>query len=410
MYDGLVIADDLTGAIDTGYQFSKAGLQTVVSSVPREVEVAADILVVETGTRSTSAERARKTVAELTANHGAGTVYKKVDSTLRGNVAAEVAGALDSLGPGIALVAPAFPGNGRVTVGGYQLVDGEPITASGDYEGENAPSTSNIVELLSDIEYPVEHVAIDVIAGGETAVVDAIDSIPTGSDSAALVCDASTESHLATIANVGQRVDAAVYVGSAGLANQVAPLIGPSDASAVLGVVGSTNERTIEQLSGVPGERVVAIDCEAAVESPRRAGDAAAARVLDAIETHRVGVITSVNTSASIDEALAAGTALGLDRDDVEERVLRSLRIAAAACWEEIGPVDIFATGGAVASNVLSTLDVDSVELTGREIASGIPIAQLETADGTTTRLVTKAGGFGDSDAITRSLHYLRHT
>src|SRR5215207_2154334 len=110
-----IIADDLTGAADTGVQLVRFGYRTAVFF--RATEVLADDLdavAFDTDSRTMPAGFAAKRV--LDAAHAAGgarIVYKKLDSTLRGNVAAELAAALGVLHPDCVIVAPAFPAAGR---------------------------------------------------------------------------------------------------------------------------------------------------------------------------------------------------------------------------------------------------------------------------------------------------------
>src|SRR5579859_4897692 len=122
-----VVADDLTGANDTAVQFSKQGFRAVVllgvDSISRQ-GLDADVVVVDTASRDRSPESAADAVytaaAALRAS-GVSLLYKKLDSTLRGNIAVEIQAALDAFDSPACLVAPAFPALQRVTLGGYQL-------------------------------------------------------------------------------------------------------------------------------------------------------------------------------------------------------------------------------------------------------------------------------------------------
>ena len=53
--------------------------------------------------------------------------YKKIDSTVRGNIAIEVLAMLEVLELDASVIIPAFPQEGRVTIGGYHLLKGIPI-------------------------------------------------------------------------------------------------------------------------------------------------------------------------------------------------------------------------------------------------------------------------------------------
>src|SRR3712207_2217190 len=120
-----IIADDLTGAADTGVQLARAGYRAAVAFRGAPVPPAEDLdaVALDTDSRAMPAGFAARRVLEATrAVRGAALVYKKLDSTLRGPLAAELAAALGASGRGRVVVAPAFPAAGRTTVDGVQLV------------------------------------------------------------------------------------------------------------------------------------------------------------------------------------------------------------------------------------------------------------------------------------------------
>jgi uncharacterized protein YgbK (DUF1537 family) len=119
-----MIADDLTGACDAGVQFAERGIATVVwldpDGTPPEPT---GLLVLTTDSRDEPPETARAKVGEACRRLAAGgreLVFKKIDSTLRGNIAAEI----ESCGFETAWVAPAFPALGRTVAGGWVYANG----------------------------------------------------------------------------------------------------------------------------------------------------------------------------------------------------------------------------------------------------------------------------------------------
>ncbi|HWR49583.1 MAG TPA: four-carbon acid sugar kinase family protein [Bryobacteraceae bacterium] len=119
-----ILADDLTGACDAGVQFARHGLKTVVwlddSALPD-----ADVVVLSTATRRDSPATAQAKVAracERLAQTGHELIYKKIDSTLRGNVAAEI----EACGAVEAWVTPAYPALGRQFIHGQLFIKGAP--------------------------------------------------------------------------------------------------------------------------------------------------------------------------------------------------------------------------------------------------------------------------------------------
>jgi uncharacterized protein YgbK (DUF1537 family) len=119
------LADDLTGALETGAKFAGRGVASVVTM---RAEGAGDfpVVVIDTESRNLSPAEAAAAVSAA-AGGGARIVFKKTDSTLRGNIAAEL-GALVKAYPGspIAYIG-AYPAMGRTVKDGRLLVHGVPV-------------------------------------------------------------------------------------------------------------------------------------------------------------------------------------------------------------------------------------------------------------------------------------------
>ncbi len=95
----LIVADDLTGAADCGIAFAKVGLETVVAWERAAAAADRPVLSIDADSRRHPArEAAAKQLDALAAHHRPGIlVYKKIDSTLRGQPAAELAATLPFL-------------------------------------------------------------------------------------------------------------------------------------------------------------------------------------------------------------------------------------------------------------------------------------------------------------------------
>jgi uncharacterized protein YgbK (DUF1537 family) len=124
----LVLADDLTGALETGAKFAGAGLASAVAAGAWP-DAATPALVADTGTRRLSPADAFQTVRALVETAPARRprlIYKKTDSTLRGNIGSELAAVAEVYG-GPIVYAPAYPRLGRTVRGGCLYVDGVPV-------------------------------------------------------------------------------------------------------------------------------------------------------------------------------------------------------------------------------------------------------------------------------------------
>ena len=129
-----IVADDLTGANDTALQFHLQGANTQIL-LSTDVEPLntknTQTWAISTESRNIPADEAFESVKNaaqmLIDKINPDYFYKKIDSTLRGNIAVEVLALLDTLNWDAAVIVPAFPVEGRVTVGGYHMLKGVPI-------------------------------------------------------------------------------------------------------------------------------------------------------------------------------------------------------------------------------------------------------------------------------------------
>jgi len=118
-----VIADDLTGACDSGVQFAAAGLRT---TVPLSTSVDSEVVAYSTDSRDVDLAEAVCRLRRLAGQVKAKFLFKKIDSTLRGNTTIEILAALDVFGCELAVVNPAFPAMGRIVEKGHLRVTTDP--------------------------------------------------------------------------------------------------------------------------------------------------------------------------------------------------------------------------------------------------------------------------------------------
>jgi uncharacterized protein YgbK (DUF1537 family) len=119
--DWIVAADDRTGAFEVAALVAEVSGPTLVTvGSPSEGSCVVDI-----ATRPATAEVAAERAAAVEATPSAWSAHK-IDSTLRGNWAAELI-ARHAEGGRRVVVLPAWPALGRTCVGGVVLVDGRPL-------------------------------------------------------------------------------------------------------------------------------------------------------------------------------------------------------------------------------------------------------------------------------------------
>ena len=357
-------ADDLTGACDTGAGFAARGLETLVllpgAPVP---EVSPEVLVLDTESRRMAPSEARAVARAATARlAAAGTrlVYKKVDSTLRGPVAAEIQGALEGSGRRAVLLAPAFPAQGRVVVDGLVRVEGRLASETAVASDPTFPVTGACVLALLGLggPYPVGTLPLATVRAGADTVGAQLDrwlEVTPGS----LVADAETDADLAVLAGeVAARP--MLLAGSAGLAGALARRLPPGSAPAgsglagpLLAVAGSAHPVTRAQAERLRGHATARI--LAAPRDPAADRDAVVAGLADAARA-----------------ALAAG-----------------------------GVGTLLLTGGETALAVCRAIGATGIRLRG-EVEPGLAWGRLVGGAWAGLSVVTKAGGFGDPETLVR--------
>ena len=129
-----IIADDLTGANDTALQFFLKGCKTKILTANNENLQESDgtnVWAISTESRNISPEQAYQKVYNttkfLTETLKVENLYKKIDSTLKGNIGIEINAVLDASDYEAAIIIPALPSEGRITIGGFHLLKGIPI-------------------------------------------------------------------------------------------------------------------------------------------------------------------------------------------------------------------------------------------------------------------------------------------
>lgn len=130
-----IIADDLTGANDTALQFHLRGSNTQIlldyEAYLQNIKNA-QTWAISTETRNVTPDVAYNKVKAATKAMKDKLYleffYKKIDSTLRGNIAVETLAMLEVLEWDAAIIVPAFPSEGRITVGGYHLLKSIPVS------------------------------------------------------------------------------------------------------------------------------------------------------------------------------------------------------------------------------------------------------------------------------------------
>jgi uncharacterized protein YgbK (DUF1537 family) len=367
-----VISDDLTGCGDVGLHFADWGLVTIVDAYDLErlsdelkLDVNWDVLVVNTESRFDEPQTAYekvKCVLKFFRKLEIKQIYKKIDSTLRGNIGSEIDALFDELKIKELPFCAAFPRTGRTTIGGYHYVWGELVTRT---------------EFARDPRNPVSEAHIPTLLEGMSKYYDRIK-----------IYNARTQRDLKNIAREIQ--DYTTVCGASGLAGELVKFWGKSESSRgvksktvtggskpVLIISGSAKSVTYEQIEELKKEKgLLAVPID--------------------FERNRVK-IPDVKDAKHI-LIYAQKSSQKLDPD----KIIRTLvQLTTGLCKGELFH-NLILIGGDTAFSICRALKIDTFQI----ISSVSPgVAFCRTLDGKYD-FILKPGGLGDKGALIKCLRF----
>jgi D-threonate/D-erythronate kinase len=394
-----ILADDLAGAADCAVPFARAGFFTEIFLYP-EIFARTNPAVgaIDLHTRELAPDHADRLTSQalrLIRSDCETVWYRKVDSTLRGNVGADVLSTVSGIpGKRVVFCALAFPDAGRTTFRGKVFVNGMPLEESGVHSGW--PAGKSISDLFTEIGLRTQVLSLDIVRAGPSTILR---SLPEGPGVNVVVCDAETNLDLLAIAEAGLQIrNESIFVGSSGLTHQIATLWGSGEGEEnqliladkpILVVVGSRSPaaRTqLELLSDLCGIDILRMPATA-LES--ECGPLIVAGLERALAQGRdVAITTELHGSPGHRRGGELVEALG--------RMLRPYLERFAA---------LVLTGGETARSLLFQSEISRLRMID-EIAPGVTLSIA--AGGPSLPIVMKAGAFGTSTTLLNAIHFLR--
>lgn len=383
------MADDLSGAADCAAAFAR--VCGPVSVVLGDGQAQSACMAIDTDSRAM--ERAAAVAAtarafEQIADNGFvhQLVYKKIDSTLRGHVGAELAAALGTA-PRFtgAVVAPSFPEQGRTLSGGRLCLQGRPVGEPGQAG-----------DLMSMLHLAGLQPALLAQPLADPAQITLLIQRALAGGARAVVVDAANQDELARLATALCAPAAGLLVaGSAGLARALAQHLdpkvidagresaAPAPAGPVLTLVGSFSQASAAQVQQVEASgdaQVIRLD------AGQWTGEQHAQDRRKALETAHETLRSGRNLLFAVGGAVRQPFSRSLVQ--AMARTTAPLLRHAATC---------VLTGGDTARALFNELAIDRLDVTG-EFEPGISLARVRGL--AVPQFVLKAGGFGDASAL----------
>jgi uncharacterized protein YgbK (DUF1537 family) len=341
-----IIADDLTGALDTASPFACAGLNVwtalQIDALDGALTAKPDVVAVSTNSRELNAAAAARLARDAAQRISAwrpNLILKKIDSRLKGNIAVETAAVAEVFGFSRIVAAPAVPEQGR-------------FVRARKVEGMGIGQALDIGQIMP---------------GGKFAI-----SVP----------DTASDADLDRIANGWRRGEDVLFACARGLAlafaRRFTKSAKPKRFAAhppVLVAAGSRDPITARQIAAL-----LAATPDATVAMAPG------------------GIVPQVSSSGALAVYACSGE-VAADLHTVAARFAKSLAIEI----ERLRPSTMLLTGGETAAAVLEALGVKLVRIRG-EAVPGLAWFEIPAADGSMIACISKSGGFGNEDTLVKAL------
>lgn len=417
MYELVILADDFTGALDTGVQFTSRGISTLVTTNTewgftnpnKEVQV----LVIDMESRHLSPEQAYQKVLSIAIRckeNGVKSIYKKTDSGLRGNIGSELTGLIDAFHNEVLIFIPAYPKTNRVTIKGKHFINGKKVTETEFGRDPFEPVRHDYIQEIIAEQSSVSTICV------ETKDVKGYDYVSSGN---IYILDTETEDDLLMISKtMKSKGSLRLFAGCAGFANYLPEILDllPNRIQKFqleqgqMIVSGSVNDITLRQIDYA---MVKGIDVIRPLPEQKLAKEINILPFLNEImkEIRQVYlkkgkvIIDMAGSREMVEATRDYARELGLNQDELRELIATNTGklVKRLANEELIGTYIII--GGDTLKAVIDQLGYENLQPLA-EIESGIVLSKVV---GTKKELhiISKSGGFGEDDALLRIENFI---
>ena len=421
MAEILIIADDLTGAIETGVQLSKQDIvskvilkpNTSLGSILTDKETTAVIINIESRHLDPS-EAAKKVtkVLKIAKRSGIKWFYKKTDSTLRGNIGAELEAFLHGTNQSTLPFIPALPRLKRYTKDGYQFI-GETLLHNTVFAQDPLEPISNsfVPEILrkqTDLEIGI--LSIEEISEPGFAV---------SPDKKIVVFDCQSEADLKIIGKfASEKGWQKAMAGTAGMVETLPELLQLSKSGVNAGnlrgplllINGSLNSMSFQQVLHARENGVSTITlAQHLLKDPNLKVNPEYQEIIRKIKGELVqGSSVILNTS----DLGLQGENPSLDVYNSGKDFFQSVSIQIGKIVSDIlndGTVHTLCVfGGDTLTGIIDLLGCESIEPQS-ELFTGVALASIQSKFGKIS-LLSKPGGYGHTDLILQIINHIKKT
>lgn len=420
-----IIADDLTGANATGVKLSKQGFSaTTLTSFQTPPTLGAfNAVCVDTDSRYVQPDLAKARVQAALQNFQnweADLICKRIDSTVRGNIGYEVDTILEALGEkSIAIVVASFPESGRITSGGYLLVNGVPLQTTDVAKDPVNPLKQSFVPhiIQKQSKFPVVHIGLETVLLEVQQLTYAINK-EISNGNRIIVLDAVTDDDIdcitAALLKINNYTLVPVDPGPLTAKYSKAILNQQSQNKKIVASIGSITPTASKQIQYllektdaypyyIDANRLTHLDEKWDAEI-----EAISHEAVQFLDTHDVLVMTTnsphqdqlnlttiANEFETTEEHLAKRIAAGIGM--VTMKVLQSTNYSVGGC---------FSSGGDITSSICTISNAEGIKLE-EEVLPLVAYGKLMGGELDGLPIITKGGMAGEKDALYKSIKFL---
>lgn len=424
-----IIADDLTGANDTALQFLLRGCNTQIlldSDYLPEGCHNTIVWAINTESRhlpaSEAAEKVKKASKALYEELEVDFIYKKMDSTLRGNVAKEALTLLETQKWNAAIIVPAFPDEGRTTVGGYHLLRGVPLERTEVARDPSSPiMLSHLPTLLANqCEDPkiVGHISLMTVMRGAAPILLELQEL-IKKEKRLIVIDAVNNIDLEQIVLAMEKCSGNNKIlpcGSAGLAKALTKAWMPDGkyqhiAKTVpevpnLIVIGSTTAITRSQVK-LLSDYAEKLNLECINLTPEQLIDGIEKEIVEKaranIKNGKSIVLYSSPAEDSVSETQKLADLRNIKQSKLSQIILGRLADFTAEMVNEV-QLNLILVGGQTAQYCCKAIDSRHLQLID-EVDYAIPLCMDQKAQ----FIITKSGNLGTPKTLVNIVNYIEN-
>lgn len=400
--DFLIIADDFTGAYDTAVQFQKRGIDIpVVFETKNMVKKRSCIIDTETRglVKSSAYDKVRNIVDNINNIDTYDFYYKKVDSTLRGNIGLEILAIDEVVKFDLIISLPANPDTKRTVQEGILLLDNVSIKNSNiSQDLRNAVSEDNLKHLLeSQLGEEVIHIGLKELRSNSLNLMQdnnriiSFDTITNGDMD--YVVKYILSLHRKTL-----------WVGCAGLANAILHVMYPS--FPVLCVVGSLSDISRNQVDYAisRGSSSVYINIASLIKGADM--NDYINEAVDKIRNGKNTILYTARDKSDIYEAYYEAEKIGISKSRLFDFINNIIGEISSEIVERVTVSGVLLTGGDTALS-FTRHNSNPPKILG-ELLPSVPLLLLEKDHKSELKVVIKGGHIGQTEVLHYCINKLR--